>query len=95
MGTRLDSVPPELDTPEVREDLAAYQRAIRYATDHIEVLREQHPDQWVGVWVDATGKHTVVFGSSPDAVSDEALRRSLPLKRSYIRCLAPEPRFFV
>ena len=81
-----------MDNPEVQEEFTAHQRAVHHFIKHHRELREQYPDQWVGVWVDEASTPTVVDGDSVEAIAQEARGRSLPLKRSYIRYLATGPR---
>ena len=94
MKAKVIPVPPELDTPEVHEELAAHRRAVCHFIAHHEQLREQYPLQWVALWVDEADVPTVEVDNSIDGLVRKARGKSLPLKRSYIRYMATEPRYY-
>ena len=93
MATRVTWLPAE-DKPEILEEFAAHQRAVHHFIAHHKELRGQYPDQWIAVWVDEAAIPTVVDGDSVDSIARKARRRSLPLKRSYIRYMNPGPRYY-
>lgn len=93
MATKVTLLPAE-DKPEILEEFAAHQRAVHHFIAHHEKLREQYPDQWIAVWVDEAAVPTVVDGDSVDSIVRKARRRSLPLKRSYIRYMETGPRYY-
>ena len=88
-------VPPELDTPLIREDFAAFRRSTLYFSEHYKELLDEFPDEWIALWVDAAGVRTVVRGKDVDAVARKAKRKGMPLARSYLRFMATEPRFYI
>ena len=94
MKAKVIPVPPELDTPEIHDELAAHRRAVCHFIAHHEKLREQYLHQWVAVWVDESDVPTVEVDSSIDGLVQKARAKSLSLKRSYIRYMARESRYY-
>ena len=95
MASKVIPVPPELDTPQIREDFAAFHRSTLYFSEHYKELLDEFPDEWIALWVDAAGVRTVVRGKDVDAVARKARRKEMPLARSYLRFMATEPRFYI
>ena len=93
--TRKASVAPELDSPQVREEFAAFRRSTVYFSEHYKELLDEFPDRWIALWVDAAGVRTVVSGKDVDAVARKAKRKEMPLARSYLRFMATQPRFYI
>ena len=88
-------VPPELDSPQIREDFAAFRRSTVYFSEHYKELLDEFPDRWIALWVDAAGVRTVISGKDVDAVARKARKRKMPLARSYLRFMATQPRFYI
>ncbi|MCY4484028.1 MAG: hypothetical protein OXC12_14225 [Spirochaetaceae bacterium] len=93
MAAKVIPVPPELDTPQVHADYAAFRRSTVYFSEHYKELLDEFPEKWIALWVDGAGVRTVVSGQDVETVARKAKESAMPLAQSYLRYLAAQPRF--
>ena len=84
-----------LDPEQLEEEVAQFERNIKFLEDNWQKLLQEHPNEWVSV-DEVKGVRIVEFASNPnDLTLTRPARRPEKIVASVVRLLDPSPKPFI